>query len=46
MIDDNLTSYLFTFCYVGIVHPDALSVAVEASSKMDDEQQGKLIFIY
>jgi len=31
MIDDNFTSYLFTFCYVGTVNPDAISVAVEAS---------------
>jgi hypothetical protein len=46
MIDDNFTSYLFTFCHVGIVDRDALSVAVEASSKTDGEKPGKLAFIH
>jgi hypothetical protein len=46
MIDDNFTPYLFTFCYVEIVHPDAPAVAFEASSKMDGEKQDKLIFMY
>jgi len=45
MINDNFTSYLFTFCYVGIAHSDTLSAGVEASSKMDGKKQGKLIFI-
>jgi hypothetical protein len=41
-----LPPYLFSFCYEGIFHPDAPAVAFEASSKMDGEKQGKLIFIY